>query len=364
MVAHADTGRVTPGASSRLHRDRHRGRGGSELPAGGFSDPELADPDQPGPAPVGRARSGFSVSQESAPAYLSRVGAVALLTGPQEVALAKRIEVGLYAGWRLTSDTASAQSEPVASTRELRWLVRDGQRAKNDMVRANLRLVVSIAKRYIGRDVAFVDLIQEGNIGLIHAVEKFDYTKGYKFSTYATWWIRQAITRAMAQQAHTIHIPMHIVEALHKLARIERQLMLTSVRDPGPEELARHLDLSAEQVRDLQRYRRKPLSLDQPYGDETTTPLAELIADPHTVTVEDTITSTVMRQQLRSALATLTAREAGVVGLRYGLGDDRPRTYEEIAAAYGLSRERARQIETRAMTKLRRTAPALQAYLH
>jgi RNA polymerase primary sigma factor len=274
-----------------------------------------------------------------------------LLNAEEEVELAKRIEAGLYATERLrkTSEDKSA----AAMNRDLRWVVRDGERAKNHLLEANLRLVVSLAKRYTGRGMAFLDLIQEGNLGLIRAVEKFDYTKGYKFSTYATWWIRQAITRAMADQARTIRIPVHMVEVINKLGRIQRELLQDLGREPTPEELAKEMDITPEKVLEIQQYAREPISLDQTIGDEGDSQLGDFIEDSEAVVAVDAVSFTLLQDQLQSVLATLSEREAGVVRLRFGLTDGQPRTLDEIGQVYGVTRERIRQIESKTMSKLR-----------
>jgi RNA polymerase primary sigma factor len=294
----------------------------------------------------------LTASADSVRAYLKQIGKVALLNAEEEVELAKRIEAGLYAAERLRK-AADDKSMTPQLRRDLSWIVRDGERAKNHLLEANLRLVVSLAKRYTGRGMAFLDLIQEGNLGLIRAVEKFDYTKGYKFSTYATWWIRQAITRAMADQARTIRIPVHMVEVINKLGRIQRELLQDLGREPTPEELAKEMDITPEKVLEIQQYAREPISLDQTIGDEGDSQLGDFIEDSEAVVAVDAVSFTLLQDQLQSVLATLSEREAGVVRLRFGLTDGQPRTLDEIGQVYGVTRERIRQIESKTMSKLR-----------
>jgi RNA polymerase primary sigma factor len=295
----------------------------------------------------------LTASTDSVRAYLKEIGKVALLNAEEEVELAKRIEAGLYAAERVrrTEDTTDKISPQLR--RDLRWIVRDGERAKNHLLEANLRLVVSLAKRYTGRGMAFLDLIQEGNLGLIRAVEKFDYTKGYKFSTYATWWIRQAITRAMADQARTIRIPVHMVEVINKLGCIQRELRQDLGREPTPEELAKEMDITPEKVLEIQQYAREPISLDQTIGDEGDSQLGDFIEDSEAVIAVDAVSFTLLQDQLQSVLTTLSEREAGIVRLRFGLIDGQPRTLDQIGHIYGITRERVRQIETKTMAKLR-----------
>ena len=295
----------------------------------------------------------LTASADSVRAYLKQIGKVALLNAEEEVELAKRIEAGLYAAERVRKVEEATEKLSPQLRRDLRWIVRDGERAKNHLLEANLRLVVSLAKRYTGRGMAFLDLIQEGNLGLIRAVEKFDYTKGYKFSTYATWWIRQAITRAMADQARTIRIPVHMVEVINKLGRIQRELLQDLGREPTPEELAKEMDISPEKVLEIQQYAREPISLDQTIGDEGDSQLGDFIEDSEAVVAVDAVSFTLLQDQLQSVLATLSEREAGVVRLRFGLTDGQPRTLDEIGQVYGVTRERIRQIESKTMSKLR-----------
>ena len=282
--------------------------------------------------------------------YLKQIGKVALLNAEQEVDLALRIEAGLFAEEKIAADDGSMDPK---FKRELEFVIHDGKRAKNHLLEANLRLVVSLAKRYTGRGMLFLDLIQEGNLGLIRAVEKFDYTKGYKFSTYATWWIRQAITRAMADQARTIRIPVHMVEVINKLGRIQRELLQDLGREPTPEELAKEMDITPEKVLEIQQYAREPISLDQTIGDEGDSQLGDFIEDSEAVVAVDAVSFTLLQDQLQSVLETLSEREAGVVRLRFGLTDGQPRTLDEIGQVYGVTRERIRQIESKTMSKLR-----------
>ncbi|WP_297774667.1 RNA polymerase sigma factor [Mycobacterium sp.] len=295
----------------------------------------------------------LTASADSVRAYLKQIGKVALLNAEEEVELAKRIEAGLYATQLMTEHADRGDKLPAAQRRDMTWICRDGDRAKNHLLEANLRLVVSLAKRYTGRGMAFLDLIQEGNLGLIRAVEKFDYTKGYKFSTYATWWIRQAITRAMADQARTIRIPVHMVEVINKLGRIQRELLQDLGREPTPEELAKEMDITPEKVLEIQQYAREPISLDQTIGDEGDSQLGDFIEDSEAVVAVDAVSFTLLQDQLQSVLETLSEREAGVVRLRFGLTDGQPRTLDEIGQVYGVTRERIRQIESKTMSKLR-----------
>ncbi|MFE5210325.1 RNA polymerase sigma factor [Streptomyces sp. NPDC056600] len=336
-------------------------------------DPELAEEEieeTPGKAadePESAESAGFVLSDEDeddAPAqqvaaagatadpvkdYLKQIGKVPLLNAEQEVELAKRIEAGLFAEDKL------ANSDKIAPKlkRELEIIAEDGRRAKNHLLEANLRLVVSLAKRYTGRGMLFLDLIQEGNLGLIRAVEKFDYTKGYKFSTYATWWIRQAITRAMADQARTIRIPVHMVEVINKLARVQRQMLQDLGREPTPEELAKELDMTPEKVIEVQKYGREPISLHTPLGEDGDSEFGDLIEDSEAVVPADAVSFTLLQEQLHSVLDTLSEREAGVVSMRFGLTDGQPKTLDEIGKVYGVTRERIRQIESKTMSKLR-----------
>ncbi|MBZ6282778.1 RNA polymerase sigma factor [Streptomyces olivaceus] len=332
-----------------------------------LEDESAEEPKAATEEPEGTENAGFVLSDEDeddAPAqqvaaagatadpvkdYLKQIGKVPLLNAEQEVELAKRIEAGLFAEDKL------ANSDKLAPKlkRELEIIAEDGRRAKNHLLEANLRLVVSLAKRYTGRGMLFLDLIQEGNLGLIRAVEKFDYTKGYKFSTYATWWIRQAITRAMADQARTIRIPVHMVEVINKLARVQRQMLQDLGREPTPEELAKELDMTPEKVIEVQKYGREPISLHTPLGEDGDSEFGDLIEDSEAVVPADAVSFTLLQEQLHSVLDTLSEREAGVVSMRFGLTDGQPKTLDEIGKVYGVTRERIRQIESKTMSKLR-----------
>ena len=282
--------------------------------------------------------------------YLKQIGKVALLNAEQEVELAKRIEAGLFADEQLSDDTVTVKAPDLE---DYEWIAEDGRKAKNHLLEANLRLVVSLAKRYTGRGMLFLDLIQEGNLGLIRAVEKFDYTKGYKFSTYATWWIKQAITRAMADQARTIRIPVHMVEVINKLARVQRQMLQDLGREPTPEELGKELDMTPEKVVEVQKYGREPISLHTPLGEDGDSEFGDLIEDSEAIVPADAVNFTLLQEQLHDVLDTLSDREAGVVSMRFGLTDGQPKTLDEIGKVYGVTRERIRQIESKTMSKLR-----------
>ena len=323
------------------------------------SAPSVWDIEESAALRQARKDAQLTASADSVRAYLKQIGKVALLDAEQEVSLAKRIESGLYAQYRLDEMQRAADEGDKdakltpAVKRDLRAVARDGRKAKNHLLEANLRLVVSLAKRYTGRGMAFLDLIQEGNLGLIRAVEKFDYSKGYKFSTYATWWIRQAITRAMADQARTIRIPVHMVEVINKLGRIQRELLQDLGREPTPQELAKEMDITEEKVLEIQQYAREPISLDQTIGDEGDSQLGDFIEDSEAVVAVDAVSFTLLQDQLQDVLHTLSEREAGVVRLRFGLTDGMPRTLDEIGQVYGVTRERIRQIESKTMSKLR-----------
>ncbi len=330
-----------------------RGRGGKAAKEGdensGFVVSDTDDDDQPAQQVVTAGATADPVKD-----YLKQIGKVALLNAEQEVELAKRIEAGLFAEERLaTTEFNRDDKDQRRFERDLKWIAHDGKRAKNHLLEANLRLVVSLAKRYTGRGMLFLDLIQEGNLGLIRAVEKFDYTKGYKFSTYATWWIRQAITRAMADQARTIRIPVHMVEVINKLARVQRQMLQDLGREPTPEELAKELDMTPEKVVEVQKYGREPISLSTPLGEDGDSEFGDLIEDSEAVVPADAVSFTLLQEQLHQVLDTLSEREAGVVSMRFGLQDGQPKTLDEIGKVYGVTRERIRQIESKTMSKLR-----------
>ena len=295
----------------------------------------------------------LTTSVDSVRTYLKQISKVALLNAEEEVRLATQIEAGLYAAERVRRAQDVTEKLSPQLLWDLRCIMREGERAKKHLLEANLRLVVSLAKRYTGRGMAFLDLIQEGNLGLIRAVVKFDYTKGYKFSTYATWWIRQAISRAMADQARTIRLPVHMVEVINTLVRMKRELLQYLGREPTPEELAKELDITSEKVLELQQYDREPISLDQTIGDEGDSQLGDFIEDSQAVGAVDAVSFTLLQDDLHSVLATLSEREADIVRLRFGLTDGQPRTLDEIGHVYGVTRERIRQIEAKAMAKLR-----------
>ena len=314
------------------------------VPAGGFVLSHTEEDDIPAQTATITGATADPVKD-----YLKQIGKVALLNAELEVELAKRIEAGLFAEEKLAGKRKLAKD----TERDLRWVVKDGQKAKSHLLEANLRLVVSLAKRYTGRGMQFLDLIQEGNLGLIRAVEKFDYTKGYKFSTYATWWIRQAITRAMADQARTIRIPVHMVEVINKLARVQRQLLQDLGREPTPEELARELDMTPEKVVEVQKYGREPISLSTPLGEDGDSEFGYLIEDTEAVVPADAVGFTMLQRELERILQSLHPREAGVIKSRFGLGDGVQKTLDQIGEEFGVTRERIRQIESKTMSKLR-----------
>jgi RNA polymerase primary sigma factor len=341
LADEADAAATTPGTDGAPRGDTE----GTPLPPG---DDEyfLGDDDDDLPA-AQVAVAGATA--DPVKDYLKQIGKVPLLNAEQEVELAKRIEAGLFAEEKLAEGAGLNSDQRI----DLEWIAEDGRRAKNHLLEANLRLVVSLAKRYTGRGMLFLDLIQEGNLGLIRAVEKFDYTKGYKFSTYATWWIRQAITRAMADQARTIRIPVHMVEVINKLARVQRQMLQDLGREPTPEELAVELDMTPEKVVEVQKYGREPISLHTPLGEDGDSEFGDLIEDSEAIQPGEAVSFTLLQEQLHSVLDTLSEREAGVVSMRFGLTDGQPKTLDEIGKVYGVTRERIRQIESKTMSKLR-----------
>jgi len=341
-VAVADTDLAEPGEP----KPTEQAEPGDEESGEEFVISEASDDDEPEQQVMVAGATADPVKD-----YLKQIGKVPLLNAEQEVELAKRIEAGLFAEEKLAHEGTRKLAPKLVE--ELRWIAEDGRRAKNHLLEANLRLVVSLAKRYTGRGMLFLDLIQEGNLGLIRAVEKFDYTKGYKFSTYATWWIRQAITRAMADQARTIRIPVHMVEVINKLARVQRQMLQDLGREPTPEELAKELDMTPEKVVEVQKYGREPISLHTPLGEDGDSEFGDLIEDSEAIVPAEAVSFTLLQEQLHSVLDTLSEREAGVVSMRFGLTDGQPKTLDEIGKVYGVTRERIRQIESKTMSKLR-----------
>jgi RNA polymerase primary sigma factor len=340
-----DLDEVTPDAADLGEDGDETAAKGAATTGSGFVYSDADDDD----APVQQVMSAGATA-DPVKDYLKQIGKVALLNAEQEVDLALRIEAGLFAEEKINADDGTMDPK---FRRELEFVIHDGKRAKNHLLEANLRLVVSLAKRYTGRGMLFLDLIQEGNLGLIRAVEKFDYTKGFKFSTYATWWIRQAITRAMADQARTIRIPVHMVEVINKLARVQRQMLQDLGREPTPEELALELDMTPEKVVEVQKYGREPISLHTPLGEDGDSEFGDLIEDSEAVVPADAVSFTLLQEQLHSVLDTLSEREAGVVAMRFGLTDGQPKTLDEIGKVYGVTRERIRQIESKTMSKLR-----------
>jgi RNA polymerase primary sigma factor len=338
------------------------GPDGDAVEIGGLSPAApLVSGDEEGSLPAVRAAAAATTA-DPVKDYLKQIGKVRLLNAQQEVELAKRIEAGLFAEEKLADRSRNLDAD---ARIDLEQVAEEGRRAKEHLLEANLRLVVSLAKRYTGRGMLFLDLIQEGNLGLIRGVEKFDYTKGYKFSTYATWWIRQAITRAMADQARTIRLPVHIVEVINKLAWVQRQMLQDLGREPTPEELAVKLDMTPEKVIEVQKYGREPISLHTPLGEDGDGELGDLIEDSEAIHPAEAVTFTLLQEQLRSVLGMLSEREAGVVSMRFGLTDGQPKTLDEIGKVYGVTRERIRQIESKTMSKLRhpsRSTP-LRGYL-
>ena len=343
---------------------------GDVTAAAGRPPPAAGEESQGGPLVSGDDDQGRPAAQAAAAGatadpvkdYLGQIGKVPLLTAGQEVELAKRIEAGLFAEDKLAEGSGVL---PAGQSTDLEEVAEDGRRAKDHLLEANLRLVVSLARRYAGRGMLFLDLIQEGNLGLIRGVEKFDYTRGYKFSTYATWWIRQAITRAMADQARTIRLPVHMAEAIGRLARVQRQLLQDLGREPTPEELAAGLDMTPQKLIEVQKYAREPISLHIPLGEDGDSEFGDLIEDSEAIQPGEAVSFTLLQEQLHSVLGTLSEREAGVVSLRFGLADGQPKTLDEIGKVYGVTRERIRQIESKAMSKLRHPSrsKALRDYL-
>ena len=348
----------TPGVSAPEEKPAPAGDGGAaaaEQPspartgAGEGEDEAFVYGDNDNDLPAAQVASAGATA-DPVKDYLKQIGKVPLLNAEQEVELAKRIEAGLFAEEKLAK---AAEALPPGQRIDIEWIAEDGRRAKNHLVEANLRLVVSLAKRYTGRGMLFLDLIQEGSLGLIRAVEKFDYTKGYKFSTYATWWIRQAITRAMADQARTIRIPVHMVEIINKLARVQRHMLQDLGREPTPDELAATLDITPARVIEVQKYGREPISLHTPLGEDADSEFGDLIEDSEAIQPGEAVSFTLLQEQLHSVLDTLSEREAGVVSMRFGLTDGQPKTLDEIGKVYGVTRERIRQIESKTMSKLR-----------
>nr|WP_092013097.1 RNA polymerase sigma factor [Brevibacterium siliguriense] len=334
----------SPAEATETKNSEEKEKNAAVAEAGGFIVSDADEEDAPAQQVVSAGATADPVKD-----YLKQIGKVALLNAAEEVDLAKRIEAGMYAEHLLDCGEVTDPRE----TMDYKWIIHDGRIAKNHLLEANLRLVVSLAKRYTGRGMLFLDLIQEGNLGLIRAVEKFDYTKGFKFSTYATWWIRQAITRAMADQARTIRIPVHMVEVINKLARVQRQMLQDLGREPTPEELAKELDMTPERVVEVQKYGREPISLHTPLGEDGDSEFGDLIEDSEAVVPSDSVSFTLLQEQLHSVLDTLSEREAGVVSMRFGLNDGQPKTLDEIGKVYGVTRERIRQIESKTMAKLR-----------
>jgi len=358
-MAHSGSAQDEPGAAREAASGQERGTGRGDVAAAAGRPPQAASEesqDEPWvsgddgedlpAAPVAAA----GATADPVKDYLGLIGRVPLLNARQEVELAKRIEAGLFAEEKLAAGSGVLRA---GQSLDLEEVAEDGRRAKDHLVEANLRLVVSLARRYTGRGMLFLDLIQEGNIGLIRGVEKFDYTRGYKFSTYATWWIRQAITRAMAEQARTIRLPVHMVEVVSRLARVQRQMLQDLGRDPTPAELAAGLDMTPEKVIEVQKYAREPISLHTPLGEDGDSEFGDLIEDSEAIEPGEAVTFTLLQEQVHSVLGMLSEREAGVVSMRFGLTDGQPKTLEEIGKVYGVTRERIRQIESKTMSKLR-----------
>ena len=358
-MAHSGSARDEPGGPREAAGEREPGTGQGAVAAAAGRPPQAAGEESEGEPlvsgeddedlPAARVAAA-SATADPVKDYLKQIGKVPLLNAGQEVELAKRIEAGLFAGQKLAEGSRNLCTD---ARIDLEQVAEDGRRAKNHLVEANLRLVVSLARRYTGRGMLFLDLIQEGNLGLIHGVEKFDYTRGYKFSTYSTWWIRQAITRAMADQSRTIRLPAHMAEAISRLARVQRQMLQDLGREPTPQELAAELDMTPDKVIEVQKYGREPISLHTPLGEDGDSEFGDLIEDSEAIQPGEAVSFTLLQEQLHSVLGTLSEREAGVVSLRFGLTDGQPKTLDEIGKVYGVSRERIRQIESKTMSKLR-----------
>ena len=358
-MAHSGSAQDEPGGPREAAGEREPGTGQGAVAAAAGRPPQAAGEESEGePLVSGEDDEDLPAARVAAAGatadpvkdYLKQIGKVPLLNAGQEVELAKRIEAGLFAGQKLAEGSRNLCTD---ARIDLEQVAEDGRRAKNHLVEANLRLVVSLARRYTGRGMLFLDLIQEGNLGLIHGVEKFDYTRGYKFSTYSTWWIRQAITRAMADQSRTIRLPAHMAEAISRLARVQRQMLQDLGREPTPQELAAELDMTPDKVIEVQKYGREPISLHTPLGEDGDSEFGDLIEDSEAIQPGEAVSFTLLREQLHSVLGTLSEREAGVVSLRFGLTDGQPKTLDEIGKVYGVSRERIRQIESKTMSKLR-----------
>ena len=346
-MAHSGSAQDEPGAAQEPAGEQEAGTGQGDVAAAAGRPPQATGDDD---EDLRAARVADGATADPVRDYLKQIGKVPLLTARQEVELAKRIEAGLFAEEKLAGGGGVLRA---GQSIELEEVAEDGRRAKDHLVQANLRLVVSLARRYTGRGMLFLDLIQEGNLGLIRGVEKFDYTRGYKFSTYATWWIRQAITRAMAEQSRTIRLPVHMVEIIGRLARVQRQLLQDLGREPSPAELAAGLDMTPEKVIEVQKYAREPISLHIPLGEDGDSELGDLIEDSEAIEPGEAVSFILLQEQVHAVLGMLSEREAGVVSLRFGLADGQPKTLDEIGKVYGVTRERIRQIESKIMSKLR-----------
>ncbi len=357
-MAHSGSAQDEPRARQEAAGEQEPGTGPGDVAAAGRPPKAAGEESEDEPFVFGDDDEDLPAAQVAAAGatadpvkdYLKQIGKVPLLNAGQEVELAKRIEAGLFADQKLAEGRGVLRA---GQSIDLEQVAEDGRRAKNHLLEANLRLVVSVANRYTGRGMLFLDLIQEGNLGLIRGVEKFDYTRGYKFSTYATWWIRQAITRAMAEQSRTIRIPVHMVEVINKLAQVQRQMLQGLGREPTPEELAAELDMTPEKVIEVQKYGREPISLHTPLGEDGDSEFGDLIEDSEAIQPAEAVSFTLLQEQLHSVLGTLSEREAGVVSMRFGLTDGQPKTLEQIGKVYGVTRERIRQIESKTMSKLR-----------